>query len=181
MNKYKVTGADKESGNERCELVFAKNPQRAEHSARLRGMYVSSIERLPDNFEVTTSTWRCTASKLEPLPPLPMSTSNDLPGEVLKDTVGVVFGEAIMGANVFRDIAAGVRDIVGGRAGAYESKLRQGRTLAIQEMLTEARLIKANAVISVKIDYETIGGSMLMICATGTAVTVEQQTESDTI
>ena len=179
MNKYKVTGADKESGNDRCEIVFAKNPQRAEHSARLRGMYVYSVENLNDNLEVKVSTRRqVTANKLELLP---MSTSNDLPGEVLKDTVGVVFGEAIMGANVFRDIAAGVRDIVGGRAGAYESKLRQGRTLAIQEMLTEARLIKANAVISVKIDYETIGGSMLMICATGTAVTVEQQTESDTI
>ena len=68
MNKYKVTGADKESGNERCEIVFAKNPQRAEHSARLRGMYVSSIERLPDNLEVTTSTWRqVTANKLEPV------------------------------------------------------------------------------------------------------------------
>ena len=109
--------------------------------------------------------------------PLPISTSNDLPGKILKETVGVVFGEAIMGANIFRDIAAGIRDIVGGRSGAYESKLREGRALAIEEMIAEARQLGANAVISVKIDYETIGpnGGMLMICATGTAVTVEQQ------
>jgi uncharacterized protein YbjQ (UPF0145 family) len=103
---------------------------------------------------------------------LPLSTSATLPGYELLQTTGIVCGEAIMGANVLRDIAGSMTDFFGGRSGAYESKLREGRAIAIQEMLREAKRQGANAVIAVRIDYETIGSgaSMLMICATGTAV-----------
>ena len=105
---------------------------------------------------------------------IPISTSDKLPGfNILQSTV-IVFGEVIMGANFLRDIAANFTDAFGGRSGAYESKLREGRSTAIQEMMEEAYRIGANAVIGVRVNYDTIGsgGSMMMICASGTAVTV---------
>jgi uncharacterized protein YbjQ (UPF0145 family) len=113
-------------------------------------------------------------SPIEPTD-IPISTSAFLPGFNISHTTGIVFGEAIMGANVLRDIAGSFTDFFGGRSGAYESKLRQGRAIAIQEMMEEANRQGANAVVGVRIDYETIGSgaSMLMICASGTAVTAE--------
>ena len=87
---------------------------------------------------------------------------------------GLVTGEAIVGANIIKDIFAAVRDIVGGRSGAYEAELKKARDLAIEEMEAEARARGANAIVGVDLDYETVGGkgSMLMVSATGTAVTL---------
>ena len=87
---------------------------------------------------------------------------------------GIVSGEAILGANIFRDFFAGIRDIVGGRSAAYEKELRRAKVIAIEEMQKEAHSMGANAVVAVDLDYETIGkGTMLMVSASGTAVTVE--------
>ena len=87
-------------------------------------------------------------------------------------TIGVVTGEAIIGANIFRDFLAGVTNIVGGRATGYEKALRQARDIALQEMADEARSRGADAVVGVDIDYETLGveNGMLMVSASGTAV-----------
>jgi uncharacterized protein YbjQ (UPF0145 family) len=88
--------------------------------------------------------------------------------------LGLVTGEAILGANIFKDFFAGIRDIVGGRSGAYEKELRKAKTIALEEMQDEAVKMGANAVIAVDLDYETIsisdGGDMLMVTASGTAV-----------
>jgi len=89
---------------------------------------------------------------------------------------GIVSGEAILGANIFKDFFAGIRDIVGGRSAAYEKELRQAKDIAITEMTETAEALGANAVIAVDLDYETIGGgggNMLMVSASGTAVTYE--------
>lgn len=89
----------------------------------------------------------------------------------------LVSGEAILGANIFKDIFAGIRDIVGGRSAAYEKELRRAKEVAIDEMKEEAKALGANAVVGVDLDYETIGlsagGGMLMVCASGTAVVCE--------
>jgi uncharacterized protein YbjQ (UPF0145 family) len=87
---------------------------------------------------------------------------------------GLVTGEAIVGANIIKDIFAAVRDIVGGRSAAYEAELKKARDHAIEEMEAEARGRGANAIVGVDLDYETVGGkgSMLMVSATGTAVTL---------
>jgi len=89
-----------------------------------------------------------------------------------RQTLGVVSGEVILGANIFRDLFAGIRDIVGGRAGSYESVLREAREGALREMTAEASRLGADAVVGVDLDYETLGAnnSMLMVTATGTAV-----------
>ena len=88
---------------------------------------------------------------------------------------GIVSGETIIGANVFRDFFASIRDVVGGRSGSYEEVLREAKDTAVREMQEQARLLGAHAVIGVDLDYETVGGSgsMLMVTACGTAVTVE--------
>lgn len=88
--------------------------------------------------------------------------------------IGLVSGEAILGANIFQDLFAGIRDIVGGRSAAYEQELRKAKAIALQEMSEQARELGANAVVGVDLDYETINvsGSMLMVSASGTAVTV---------
>lgn len=92
-------------------------------------------------------------------------------------TLGIVSGEAILGANIFKDFFAGIRDIVGGRSGAYEQELRRAKEIALQEMENEAEALGANAVVAVDLDYETIGsgqgGNMLMVSVSGTAVVVE--------
>jgi uncharacterized protein YbjQ (UPF0145 family) len=102
-------------------------------------------------------------------------TTNTIEGRRISDYKGLVAGEAILGANLFRDLFASIRDIVGGRAGAYEKVLNDARETAIGEMCAKARQLGANAVVGVDIDYETIGGSgsMLMVSATGTAVVVD--------
>ena len=86
---------------------------------------------------------------------------------------GIVTGEVILGANIFRDFFASIRDIVGGRAGSYETVLRDGRNTAFQEMIAEAQRLGANAIVGIDIDYETLGKSMLMVSVTGTAAFVE--------
>ena len=85
---------------------------------------------------------------------------------------GLVTGEAILGANIFKDLFAGIRDIVGGRSGAYEEELARARQIALDEMCQRAQAMGGNAVIGVDLDYETVGqnGSMLMVTATGTSV-----------
>ncbi|HEY8939772.1 MAG TPA: heavy metal-binding domain-containing protein [Cellvibrio sp.] len=85
---------------------------------------------------------------------------------------GVVAGEAILGANLFKDLFAGIRDLVGGRSGTYERELQRAREIALQELQDRARELGANAVVGIDLDYEVIGqnGSMLMVSASGTAV-----------
>ena len=101
-----------------------------------------------------------------------VSTTNVIEGRPVKDYLGVVTGEVIVGANIFKDLFAGIRDIVGGRSGAYESTLRDARATALEELKAEARALGADAVIGVDLDYETLGqgGTMLMVTASGTAV-----------
>ncbi len=101
-----------------------------------------------------------------------VTTTPTVEGVPIREYMGVVTGEAILGANIFRDVFAGLRDIVGGRAGSYERVLREARDAAISEMVDEAQRRGANAVVGVDLDYETIGdtGSMLMVSASGTAV-----------
>ena len=101
-----------------------------------------------------------------------VTTTNSLEGKTIETYHGIVSGEAIMGANIVRDIFAKVTDIVGGRSAAYEDKLAEGRKIAIDEMTERARAMGANAVIGVDLDFETIREGMMMCIATGTAVTV---------
>ncbi len=105
-----------------------------------------------------------------------VTTTHTLEGLKIQKHIGLVSGEAILGANIFKDLFAGIRDIVGGRSAAYEKELKNAKNIAIQEMIEEARKLGGNAVIGVDLDYETIspgGGSMLMVAASGTAVIVE--------
>ncbi len=101
-----------------------------------------------------------------------VSTTSSLDGRPIHTYLGLVSGEAILGANIFKDIFAGIRDIVGGRSAAYEQELRRAKTIAVEEMTTAARAMGANAIVGVDLDYETIGsqGGMLMVSASGTAV-----------
>ena len=91
---------------------------------------------------------------------------------------GIACGEAIMGANIVRDFMAGITDIIGGRSTVYESKLRQGREIAIQDMMAEALTLGGDAVVGVDIDYETVADSMLMVSASGTAVVLKPKETS---
>jgi uncharacterized protein YbjQ (UPF0145 family) len=104
-------------------------------------------------------------------------TTQSVPGFRSVKSLGLVSGEAILGANIFKDFFAGIRDIVGGRSAAYEKELRRAKSIAIDEMTQQARELGANAVVAVDLDYETIGmgggGGMLMVSASGTAVQVE--------
>lgn len=104
-----------------------------------------------------------------------VTTTNSLEGRKVVKYLGLVTGEAIMGANLFKDFFAGIRDIVGGRSSAYEKELRQAKEIALREMQDQASKLGGNAVIAVDLDYETIGqgGSMLMVTASGTAVVIE--------
>ena len=104
-----------------------------------------------------------------------VTTTTSVEGRRVREYRGLVMGEAILGANMFRDFFAGIRDIVGGRSGGYEKALREARNIAVRDMEEEAASLGANAVIGVDIDYETVGesGSMLMVSASGTAVVLE--------
>ena len=104
-----------------------------------------------------------------------VTTTPSVEGQKITRYHGIVTGEAILGANIFRDIFAGIRDIVGGRSGSYEKVLNDARQTAVAEMTDKAARLGANAVIGVDIDYETVGtnGSMLMVTACGTAVRIE--------
>ena len=101
-----------------------------------------------------------------------VTTTSSVEGRMATHYLGLVSGEAVMGANIFRDLFADIRDIVGGRAGSYENVLRGGRDQAISEMIEEAERLGADAIVGVALDYEAIGASdsMMMVVATGTAV-----------
>lgn len=103
------------------------------------------------------------------------STTPTLQGWEITEYKGVVVGEAILGANIFKDIFGAVRDIVGGRAGAYEEELGRARDIAFQELEQEARIMGANGIVGIDIDYEVIGmkGGMMMVSVSGTAVTLK--------
>ncbi len=102
-----------------------------------------------------------------------LSTTSTLEGRQIQ-YLGIVTGEAILGANIFRDFFAKITDIVGGRSGAYEAELRKAKDIAMGEMSDQAKQMGANAVIGIDLDYETIqvgsGGGMLMVSVSGTAV-----------
>ncbi len=106
-----------------------------------------------------------------------VTTTTSVEGRRVREYRGLVMGEAILGANVFRDFFAGIRDMVGGRSGAYEKVLRKAKQEAIEDMLEQAQELGANAVVGVALAYETVqvqdGGSMLMVSASGTAVVLE--------
>lgn len=104
-----------------------------------------------------------------------LTTTPSIEGKRIKEYLGVINGEAILGANVFRDLFASVRDIVGGRSGAYEKELSTAREIAFGELEEKAKQLGANAVVGIDLDYEVIGGSgsMLMVSISGTAVVVD--------
>jgi len=103
-----------------------------------------------------------------------LSTTPQIEGHTIREYKGIVTGETIIGANMFRDFFAGIRDIVGGRAGSYEKVLREGKETSLNEMIERAQDMGANAIVGIDIDYETIGanGSMLMVATSGTAVVI---------
>jgi len=105
-----------------------------------------------------------------------ITTTAVIEGKRVVKYFGLVSGEAILGANIFKDFFAGIRDIVGGRSAAYEGELRKAKNIALQEMEEQARALGANAVIGVDLDYENVGqsGGMLMVSASGTAVLIEE-------
>lgn len=105
-----------------------------------------------------------------------ITTTPNVEGSPVSEYLGIVSGEAILGANMFKDLFAGIRDIVGGRSGAYEEELRRAKEIALQEMQHNAQMLGANAILSIDLDYETVGsnGSMLMVTASGTAVRLEK-------
>ena len=104
-----------------------------------------------------------------------MTTTPSVEGKQIVRYWGVVTGETIIGANVFRDFLAGVRDFFGGRSASYEAVLREAKDTALEEMARQAEALGANAVVGIDLDYETVGGSgsMLMVTCSGTAVRVE--------
>ncbi len=104
-----------------------------------------------------------------------VSTTPSLEGKRITEYKGLVTGETIIGANLFRDLFASIRDVVGGRAGSYEEVLREAKDTAVREMMDEARRLGANAIVGVDLDYETLGSQngMLMVTASGTAVNLE--------
>jgi uncharacterized protein YbjQ (UPF0145 family) len=107
-----------------------------------------------------------------------ITTTSTVEGRQVVDYLGLVTGEAILGANIFRDFFAGIRDVIGGRSAAYEEELRKAKAIALEEMEAEAAALGANAILGVDLDYETIqtgrGGGMLMVSASGTAVLIRQ-------
>ena len=106
-----------------------------------------------------------------------ITTTPQIEGKKVRSYLGVVSGEAIMGADIFKDLFAGIRNIVGGRAAAYEQELRRAKDIALEEMAENAKNLGANAIVGVDLDYETLGqgGNMLMVSASGTAVKCEEE------
>lgn len=103
-----------------------------------------------------------------------LTTTPQIEGYMIREYKGIVTGETIIGANVFKDFMAGIRDIVGGRSGSYEKVLREAKDTSMMEMIQRAQAMGANAIVGIDIDYETIGdtGSMLMVATSGTAVVI---------
>jgi uncharacterized protein YbjQ (UPF0145 family) len=104
-----------------------------------------------------------------------VTTTPSVEGRRIRQYLGVVTGEAILGANIFKDFFAGIRDIIGGRSAAYEQELRKARQIALTEAQQAAADLGANALVGVDLDYETVGGqgSMLMVSVSGTAVILD--------
>ncbi len=104
-----------------------------------------------------------------------LTTTNNIEGKTISTYYGMVTGEAIIGANIFKDFFASITDIVGGRSGAYEKSLKDAKNIAVQEMVDAAKALGANAVIAIDLDYETVGkdSGMLMVSASGTAIMVD--------
>ncbi|EPY11285.1 MULTISPECIES: YbjQ family protein [Paenibacillus] len=101
-----------------------------------------------------------------------VTTTPSIQGREIVEYIDIVTGETIMGANVVRDFLASVRDVVGGRSGAYESKLKEARVIAMEEMKDAARRLGANAIVGIDVDYEVVREGMLMVAVSGTAVVV---------
>lgn len=101
-----------------------------------------------------------------------LTTTPSIEGKSIRQYLGIVAGEAIMGANIVRDIFASITDIVGGRSGAYEDQLNKARQISIDEMTHKALKLGADAIVGIDIDYEVIRDGMLMVAASGTAVRV---------
>ena len=99
-----------------------------------------------------------------------MTTTTTVEGRPVREYLGVVTGESILGAHIGRDIGAMFKNVTGGRVSGYEKELRHARDIALQEMADAAQAIGAEAVIGIDIDYETVGGQMLMVASSGTAV-----------
>ncbi|MBW5448129.1 heavy metal-binding domain-containing protein [Cohnella sp. CFH 77786] len=102
-----------------------------------------------------------------------VTTTPNVEGYRITQYMGIVNGETIMGANIFRDFLASITDVVGGRSGTYESKLKEARDIAISEMVSQAQRLGGNAIVGVDVDYEVVREGMLMVAVSGTAVTVE--------
>jgi uncharacterized protein YbjQ (UPF0145 family) len=102
-----------------------------------------------------------------------LTTTPSFEGHRIVRYCGIVNGEAILGANIFKDVLAGLRDIVGGRSATYERELQTARTTALAEVRTAARKLGANGVVGIDLDYEVVGQSMLMVAASGTAIVYE--------
>ena len=101
-----------------------------------------------------------------------LSTTNNIEGRPVKNYLGIVTGETIIGANIVKDVFASIRDIVGGRSGSYEKVLREAKDTALKEMTENAKRLNADAILGVDLDYETVGnrGGMLMVTSSGTAI-----------
>ena len=99
-----------------------------------------------------------------------ISTTHELQGQTIREYLDIVVGESIIATNIWRDIKASLRDVVGGRSKAYEEKMQEARDIAMKEMTQKAEALGANAVVGVDIDYETVGNNMMMVSASGTAV-----------
>lgn len=106
-----------------------------------------------------------------------ITTTNSIEGRKIKEYKGVLMADAILGANVFRDFFAGLRDFFGGRSGSYEKTLKEARKDAFEELNEKAAALGADAIIGLAVDYEIIGekGSMIVVCLSGTAVTLEDK------
>jgi len=102
-----------------------------------------------------------------------ITTTPSVEGRPIRDYLGIVTGEAILGANLFKDFGASIRDVVGGRSAGYEKDLKKARETALAEMQEVAEALGANAIVGVDLDYETLKGTMLMVTASGTAVKVD--------
>ena len=101
------------------------------------------------------------------------TTTDGIDGRTITGYLGVVSGDAVMGTNIFKDMFAGIRDLIGGRSGSYEKELRKAKALAMEDMIADALELGADAIVGIDLDYESIGGndkSMLMVSANGTAV-----------
>lgn len=103
-----------------------------------------------------------------------LTTTSQISGKEITEYKGIVNGEVILGANVFRDILASIRDFIGGRSAAYEEVLKKAKEEALHEMQQEAKKLGANAIIGIDIDYEMIGTGMLMVAISGTAVAIKE-------